>query len=204
MTDAEIHKEYWTGEIRDNKIVWKHSNATTFFKEQGIEMSRVLSVKRDCDITVPCAKCAKRCTYRRGSRTAMVDLAKSILNGGARCSECYQQEEAAAALARQQADERAAIERERLTVEKMARREKRRASVALKYGNLFTGEVCPRCFDGFLIARLASTTQRAFLGCSSYNPHKYNSCDYSQPLAPDLQEQYLEVFRRRLSAPVVA
>jgi hypothetical protein len=204
MAAETIHREYWAHEICNRKIIWKHPSVAVFFKAHGLKMSEVLAAKGDDELDAACAKCGKPCTFNCISRTDMVQVARSVLNGGARCRECYKAGQVAAALAAKQAAEEAAVREAQWRAEKIAQLQKKRGAVALREGKLFTGEICPQCLDGFLIVRLSSTTQKPFLGCSSFNPHKYSTCRYTQPLAPDLQEPYLEIFRQRLNAPVVA
>jgi len=107
------------------------------------------------------------------------------------CPPCREKRQVAAAAAMK-------VKEEQEAAQKAKDREERRKYLELRYGNLMTGVVCPECQNGFLIAKLNSTTMRVFLGCSSFNPYRY-SCSYTQPLASDLQEQFMPTFRARLA-----
>jgi hypothetical protein len=189
MTQSEIRAEYWAHEIKDGKFSWKHPNVYAFFGSQGIKQSEVRAAKGSAKCSLPCSTCGTMVpdTISTRAEKKHLDFMHRYFNP---CEKCVVKQDAEI----RRILKEGAPERER-------RIEARRASLALEWGLLFTGEVCPKCLDGFLVVRLSDTTQEPFLSCSN-STHTQSLCRYTQCLAPELRRQYLEEFRRRLDARV--
>jgi hypothetical protein len=75
----------------------------------------------------------------------------------------------------------------------MTRLEKKRRRAELS-GQILTGEVCPRCGDGWLVVKLADSV-RPFVGCSTFNPHR-SSCRYTTSFPSERWGEFPEVFKK--------
>lgn len=190
MTPEEISGHYWSGKIIDDTIVWTHPNITVFFDEHGLKMDQVTPFIGSIEFKGRCGTCGKEgLPFAATSRSKIVALYKRVQAGNGRCTECFDKEQEQAVLA-------AKLAAEKVAAEKAAELETYRKSLVLKHGVLMTGELCPEC-DGFLIARLNSTSMKPFLSCSRFNPYRW-SCDYTQSLAPEFHDQFMPIFRARL------
>jgi hypothetical protein len=201
MTDSEIRTAYWAHEMGPTGMVWGHRNIIKYLGEHGVSVTQMRAAITEETFTAPCGACGVEAVlFGTKNRTALLQAVEDV--GLLRCKNCREKERAEQALAEQRWRETEVIEHNRRVAEKLARRESRRGAVALRYGELFTGEPCPECMDGYLVIKLSSAST-IFVGCSSWNPHKSTSCHFMQSLAPELRKQYLDVFRRRLDGVFV-
>jgi len=199
MTIEELRQQYWAVQSIDGKkISWTHRSATQLFAQQGLDL-------RDCDVGTRafsghCGRCQTTLEVTVSSRSKAEHLARQAFDNELRCSACKfrDEEDHIEQRRREREEEREREERERQAAQE--RREERKGALKLKFGELFTGEYCPSCDDGFLLVKLNTNTMKVFASCSSYNPYRSMSCRYTQPIAQELQDKYREIFRTRLVA----